>query len=292
MGSKATTIEEQIKKLSERRMVFENKEEIDKAKEILLDIGYYRLGFYWYYFQDEENHLFNENVKLDDVVKLYYFDFDLKMLLLRYIYRIEVHFRTQLVYYASNHYSENNTWYRDPKNIYDGIFEEFDRIYDTLKTKNNTLVKHHMKYDPCDYAPAWKVFEFLTFGQTFKFFSNLKNEELKKTISGVYGFRDVSLLMNYFTALINIRNICSHNAALFDYNQPYGIKRIPNLYYRIKTQNTTNLNASIRLLLFILSKVSKNRANDLEMDLKKLFKEANECEAVSQIIKSKIMFDI
>ena len=70
------------------------------------------------------------------------------------------------------------------------------------------------------------------------------------------------------------------------------IKRIPNLYYRIKTQNTTNLNASIRLLLFILSKVSKNRANDLELDLKKLFKEANECEAVSQIIKSQIMFDI
>lgn len=291
MGSKATKVEEQIKKLSDRGMVFEENGGIEKAKEILLDVGYYRLGFYWYYFQDNKTHLFNKNVYLDDIVKLYYFDFDLKMLLLRYIYRIEVHFRTQLIYFASNHYEDNNTWYVDPKIVDNQIFKEFNNIYYNLKTKNNILVKHHNKYS-CDYAPAWKVFEFLTFGQTFRFYSNLKNEELKKTISGVYGFRDVSLLNNYFLSLINIRNICSHNAILFDYNQPYGIQRIPNLKYRIKTGNTTNLNASIRLLLFILSKVSNNRANDLEMDLKKLFITAQENKIVDNIIKNKIKFDM
>jgi abortive infection bacteriophage resistance protein len=50
MGSKATKVEEQIKKLSDRGMVFEENGGIEKAKEILLDVGYYRLGFYWYYF--------------------------------------------------------------------------------------------------------------------------------------------------------------------------------------------------------------------------------------------------
>ena len=39
----ATSIEEQIQLLEERGMIFNDKE---KAKEILLDIGYYRLGFY------------------------------------------------------------------------------------------------------------------------------------------------------------------------------------------------------------------------------------------------------
>lgn len=38
----ATSIEEQIQLLEERGMIFNDKE---KAKEILLDIGYYRLGF-------------------------------------------------------------------------------------------------------------------------------------------------------------------------------------------------------------------------------------------------------
>ena len=291
MGSKATTVDEQIQKLKDRGMVFENGLEIEKAKEILLDIGYYRLGFYWYYFQDETTHLFKEKIKLDDVVKLYYFDFDLKMLLLRYIYRIEVHFRTQLIYFASNHYSDNNTWFVDAKVIDNQIFKEFNSIYFNLKTKNTTLIKHHKKHS-CDYAPAWKVFEFLTFGQIFKFYSNLKNEELRKKISGVYGFRDVSMLNNYFISLINVRNICSHNGVLFDFNQAFGIKRIPNLKYRIVNGNTTNINASIKLLLFILSKISNNRSLELEEELKQLFVKAKENEFVDRIINSKIKFDI
>ncbi len=289
MGKVATTVEEQIALLESRGMVFDC--EIEKVKETLLDVGYYRLGFYSYYFQDRKNHQFTTDVNFNDIIKLYYFDFDMKMLLLRYIYRIEVHFRTQLLYYASNHYNENNAWYVDSKIVDSAIFKEFNSIYFNLKTKNKNLIKHHVNY-PCDYAPAWKVFEFLTFGQTFKFFSNLKNEELKKQISGVYGFRDVSLLYNYFISIINIRNICSHNGVLFDYNQPIGIKRIPNLKYRINTGNTTNLNASLRLILFILSKVSKNRATDLEVELKKLLDEASENELVKNIINSKIKFDM
>lgn len=289
MGNIATTVEQQIALLESRGMIFDC--EIEKVKETLLDIGYYRLGFYSYYFQDKINHNFTSKIHFNDIIKLYYFDFDLKMLLLRYIYRIEVHFRTQLLYYASNHYRDNNTWYVDSKLVDSSIFKEFNTIYFNLKTKNKNLVKHHVNH-PCDYAPAWKVFEFLTFGQTFKFFSNLKNEELKKQISGVYGFRDISLLNNYFISIINIRNICSHNGVLFDYNQPIGIKRIPNLKYRIKNGNTTNLNASIRLILFIISKVSKNRAVDLESELKSLLANASENELVKNIINSKIMFDL
>lgn len=289
MGKIATTVEEQIVLLERRGMMFDCENE--KIKETLLDIGYYRLGFYTYYFQDRKTHLFTTLVNFNDIIKLYYFDFDLKMLLLRYIYRIEVHFRTQLLYNASNHYIDNNAWYVDSKIVDSSIFKEFNTIYFNLKTKNKNLNKHHHKY-PCDYAPAWKVFEFLTFGQTFKFFSNLKNKELKKQISSVYGFRDISLLNNYFISIINIRNICSHNGVLFDYNQPIGIKRIPNLKYRINNGNTSNLNASLRLILFVLSKVSKNRANDLELELKELIKNASNNELVNKMINSKIKFDL
>ena len=45
---RATTIEEQIILLKDRGMTIEDEE---KAKEILLDIGYYRLGFYWFPFE-------------------------------------------------------------------------------------------------------------------------------------------------------------------------------------------------------------------------------------------------
>lgn len=292
MGNIATTIDQQISKLIKRGLVLNDDNDIDKAKEILSDIGYYRLGFYWYYFQDKDNHEFNDNVSLDDIVELYYFDFDLKMKLLRYIYRIEVHFRTQLVYESSNYYRNNNNWYVDPKIIHQIDTEEFNKIYGNIKRNSKTLVKHHLNNPDDDYAPAWKVFEFLTFGQVYNFFNNLKNQELKKKISGIYGFRDVKLLNNYLLSLINIRNICSHNGVLFDFEQPYGIKRIPNMYYRNKTYNNTNVNASIRLLLFILSKVSKNRADELEQDLKDLFLKAKENKLVHDVIEAKIKFDL
>lgn len=80
---RATTVEEQIKKLRLRGMIIENEK---KAKETLLDIGYFRLGFYWFPFEKtyprktERNHMFKENTYLEDAVKLYYFDFDLRNL--------------------------------------------------------------------------------------------------------------------------------------------------------------------------------------------------------------------
>jgi abortive infection bacteriophage resistance protein len=43
---KATTIEEQIKRLKERNVIFTDEQ---KAMENLLDIGYYRLGFYFFH---------------------------------------------------------------------------------------------------------------------------------------------------------------------------------------------------------------------------------------------------
>lgn len=45
MGNIAKTVDEQISLLQSRGMIIDN---IDKAKEVLLDVGYYRLGFYWF----------------------------------------------------------------------------------------------------------------------------------------------------------------------------------------------------------------------------------------------------
>lgn len=76
MGCTATGIDEQIQKLTNRGMDLDWGEE--KAKEILLDIGYYRLGFYWHHFEIDELHNFATGTKFSNVVQLYYLDIDLK----------------------------------------------------------------------------------------------------------------------------------------------------------------------------------------------------------------------
>lgn len=100
------------------------------------------------------------------------------------------------------------------------------------------------------------------------------------------------MLENYFLAIINIRNICSHNGVLYDYNQPKAIKTIPNKHYRVKESNKSNLNASIRLILFILSKISINRTKELEDKLKEIFNNFDGGDEVKKVIADKINFDL
>ena len=45
MGNIAKNVDEQIDLLQSRGMIIND---IEKAKEVLLDVGYYRLGFYWF----------------------------------------------------------------------------------------------------------------------------------------------------------------------------------------------------------------------------------------------------
>lgn len=289
MGRNATEISHQIELLKKRGLKIQSDE---KAREVLLDIGYYRLGFYWFYFQNpKDDHQFTCEISLDEIVKLYYFDFDIKHLLSKYIYRIEVHFRTQVLYIVSNYYSKNNIWYVDPTIVNSHILKEFNNIYFNLR-KNKALKKHHSKYKAVTYAPAWKTFEFLTFGQILKFYCNLKNLELKIKIAEVYGFPDYKMLENFFTAIIRIRNICSHNGVLYDFNQPVNIGKIPNKRYCVKTRNNNNLNASMKLILLILSKISVNRAEEMEQKLNQLFADLDCCEEVQRIIEQKINFDM
>ena len=81
MGSIATNYKEQIQRLQERGMCFDWDEK--KVKDVLLHIGYYRLGFYWHPFSIDKEHNLVPDTKFSDVVALYYLDVDLRNILMR-----------------------------------------------------------------------------------------------------------------------------------------------------------------------------------------------------------------
>lgn len=105
MGKTAIDVSEQIELLRLRGMIINDEA---KAKEVLLDIGYYRLGFYWFPFEKsypnrkDRTHQFAKGANFDNIVKLYYFDFSLRNILTKYLNRIEINLRTFLTYYVSN----------------------------------------------------------------------------------------------------------------------------------------------------------------------------------------------
>lgn len=91
MGRKAITLDKQIDQLRERGMVITD---VEKAKEVLFDVGYFRMGFYWFPFEitypnkHHRTHEFKKGANFDDAVKLYYFDFNLRNILLKPLSRI------------------------------------------------------------------------------------------------------------------------------------------------------------------------------------------------------------
>lgn len=143
----ATTIEEQIKLLKERGVTIENEA---KAKENLLDIGFYRLGFYSFPFEktfpklDNRDHQVKEGTGFQDIVSLYYFDYDLRNILLNYLNRIEVNLRTYIVYTVSNYYKSSPTWFADPNVVNKSYVDSFEeKVYKTIR--ENPVIKRHHK---------------------------------------------------------------------------------------------------------------------------------------------------
>src|SRR5699024_192386 len=152
--------------------------------------------------------------------------------------------------------------------------------------------KYHQKYINDRYAPAWKTLEFFTFGQIFYLYKSLLNNSLKTKITKLYAINNLKTFKNHLRAIINIRNICSHSGALFDYHQPKGIRKIPNDYYKAKGRDQTSINISLRLILFYLSKVSENRAKDLENNLQQLFEQAFKNDEVKRIATQQSQLDL
>jgi abortive infection bacteriophage resistance protein len=288
MGSKATTVDEQIQKLFNRGMVFENEAEIIKAKEILLDIGYYRLGFYWNPFEIDKDHNFALGTKFSDVVCLYYLDVDLKNILNRALNRIEINLRTQLIYYVSNAYPDNPTWFASKKVMYSHFVDEFPiKSYtDQFKFNNKPIKKHHIKYPNDIYAPAWKTLEFLTFGTIEKIYFSLKDEDLKKQIANLYGVKKIKVFQNFLKTVIFIRNICAHSDILFDSNTPKEIETTPLITFN--NNNRHSLDSSIKVILYFLGIISNSRKDIIENEIIDLFDSHSDNPVIQKIITEKI----
>lgn len=289
MGKKATTVEEQIMKLVGRGMVMDLGE--NKAKEILLDIGYYRLGFYWNPFEIDKEHNLKEGTKFSDVVKLYYLDTDLKHILSKALNRIEINFKTQLIYHVSNYYDENPTWFADKKIVAPKFVKGFPNIYNEKFIQNNKPIKnHHNKHKNDIYAPAWKTLEYLTFGSVIKLYLSLHNQDLQRKIAEHYGIKSLGVFENYLSTILFIRNICAHSDLLFDSQTPLGIKSTPLI--KVERNKRHSLSSSINIICYFLEKISVNRCKEITESINLLFNNFTDNKAIKEIINSKIGYDL
>jgi len=168
-----TTLEQQIHLLETRGMSIPDH---NRACHYLAHLNYYRLGAYWLPFEaDHSTHQFKTGTTFEDVLHLYIFDRELRLLVMDAIERIEVSVRTQWAYHLGHIYgahafldksifNNGNQYQRCIKNLK----EEIDR-------SQETFINHYRnKYDDLELPPIWAVVEVMSLGQLSKWVSNIK----------------------------------------------------------------------------------------------------------------------
>ena len=89
----AKSFVEQVQLLQSRGMIVDD---VQESIFYLQHLNYYRLSAYWLPFElDHKTHQFKPDTKFEDVLRLYIFDRELRLLVLDGIERIEVSVRSQ-----------------------------------------------------------------------------------------------------------------------------------------------------------------------------------------------------
>lgn len=272
MAKSATTIDQQLDLLRSRGLTIND---ADKAREILLDIGYYRLGFYLFPFEKSypelrnRTHEYVEGAAFEDAVNLYYFDFDLRLLLMRYLNRIEIAFRTSLIYNLSNKYNSNPIWFVSPVVVNHLYAHEFKRKVYTSDFKRNPVIHRHNKNNPNDsFAPAWKTLEFMTFGAVMKLYEQLKERDDKIFVAHKFGIRQVVTFESYMHTIRQVRNACAHGQHIYDLKLPQGIRNGPAAN---APSERYNLIGALHVIKYVMGQVSANRADDMSKQIRSLY---------------------
>lgn len=229
---KAFTILEQIERLQQRGLTITV---ADNAEHCLSHISYYRLGEYWFSMQsDKVNHIFKENSTFKDVIALYNFDTELKILLFEIIEKIEISLRTKLIYHLSHEYGpwwfQNFDLFNDSREL----VKTLANLEEELSRSKEITIKNHFKNHKLDlrFPPSWKSLEQTSFGSLSKLYGNLKNTiKSKDTIAIEFGAVNHTYLPSWLQSIAQIRNYCAHHSRLWNKNLPGTPKLLSNPPY-------------------------------------------------------------
>lgn len=237
--------------------------------------------------------MMQDGTKFEDAVALYYFDFDVRNLLNRYISRIEVAFRTYMTYYLSNKYANDTTWFVNPSVVSQTFCDNFETTcYISIK-KNAAIRRHHSKYRSDQYAPAWKTMEYMTLGNMLVLYQNLLVLEDKRTIAKHFGINQTAVFENYMECIRCIRNICAHGSVLYDTKLYYRIMRGPA--GRLTPSENGSFGGAIKVISYMVGRVSTNRRHEMIVKLNDAYMRCiNKNPKLQQIIEdaSNLMWDL
>jgi len=208
--------------------------------------------------------VYKVGVTFDEMYSLYQFDRELRHIYLKYLLKLETHFKTVVAHVFSKEYGHDNylkvenfhntasldtsvlkriaaqnklDFAKDIVEIYRISTEEniahITRLIGDIQqeiarqlNKHNDMVSHYMTHH--GYIPLWVLVNVLTFGKVTMFFLNMKEPE-KISIATQFKMQ-YRELHKYMTMLGFARNKCAHDERFYDirFSQRLHTKSITN----------------------------------------------------------------
>ncbi len=213
----STSVSDQIVLLKKRGMVVDDE---PGAEHYLRFISYYRLRAYWLPFEmsaeNEGDHAFCDGTRFEDMLALYIFDRELRLLMLDAIERVEVALRAQWAHHMAmahgpHGYLEQGHYAHIARHA-EALAElnkEFSRSRDTF------AVHYRGKYTSPKLPPVWMAAEVMSFGLLSKFYSALKRRHERQAVAKPFGL-DEKVVASFAHHISYVRNICAHHGRLWN----------------------------------------------------------------------------
>ena len=210
------SLEQQLDLLIERGIQCPNRE---RALHYLRHLNYYRLSAYWRVFEsDPTSHCFAPGTQFQDVINLYVFDQELRLLIMDAVEHIEVSVRTGWAYHLSLRYGSHACLRADifkPSTCWNYELELDNLKNDVNKRHREDFILHlTQKYDE-SLPPIWATVEIMSLGQISKWYANLDHHSDRQAIADCYdiGEDNFCSLLRHLTT---VRNLCAHHSRLWN----------------------------------------------------------------------------
>lgn len=253
----AKTFEEQVQLLQSRGMIIDDAQE---AKFYLQHLNYYRLCAYWLDFElDHTTHRFKSDTNFKDVLKLYIFDRELRLLVLDAIERIEVSVRSQWAYYLAHRHSPHAHL---DSTLFDSKYwrMNLNDLTKEVKRSKEVFIQHLVNSYNEDLPPVWAVCEVMSLGLLSRWYDSLKPVQTRRVIARVYGINE-DVLESWLRHLSVVRNLCAHHSRLWNRQFGITIKSPPRKGNAIAiqlVQGSRNLYNTLVILLYFMDTIAPN----------------------------------
>ena len=279
------TIDEQIKILKDRKLIFINEE---TAKLNLMRYGYYEIinGYKDFMLESRDPDVYKKGATFEHLFELYKLDKSFKNSVLESSLNFELNLKTSFSYVLSKKFGVKNNSYLD-KSLYklgkkdkDGVYQ-LDYLFNKFDLIINDNLEPYKHYrEDHGHTPPWILFKGCSFGN-MKHFYNLQKGFIKDEITSLMLGYPIELVKQlpeckalfffFFNLKYIFRNRAAHSGRIYNYTPKYGKIRYNKIFHQI---NIININeAEYRLgygtndlyTLTVFLKVLENKIPSLDL---------------------------